>query len=62
TLGVIIKPDLLERGVNRGYLTLARNKYKEFKLKIGYYILKNRSYIEKDFLATKRDKAKRIFF
>jgi GTPase SAR1 family protein len=47
TLGIITKPDRIEgSGSKKAYLDLARNR--DIELKLGWHVLKNRTYEERD--------------
>lgn len=62
TLGLITKPDTLDAGSDseRAYLTLAANKDVVFKL--GWHVLKNRSYEMRNASSAERDEAEDEFF
>lgn len=50
TLGIITKPDTLSRGSEQeqSFLILAKNKNTKVKFHLGWHVLKNRSYEERD--------------
>ncbi|KAK6821152.1 P-loop containing nucleoside triphosphate hydrolase protein [Apiospora arundinis] len=62
TLGLITKPDKLERGSNseKFYLTLAKNQ--EVQLSIGWHVLRNRSYQQQGENSASRDQQESNFF
>jgi GTPase SAR1 family protein len=62
TLGIITKPDFLPAGSDseRSYVDLAENKDVNFRL--GWHVLKNRDYKERDCSAEERDEIEREFF
>ncbi|KAG0647027.1 Interferon-induced GTP-binding Mx1 [Hyphodiscus hymeniophilus] len=62
TLGIITKPDRLERGSGseKGFIELANNKDGFFQL--GWHVLKNRSFDERDCDLTDRNTAEETFF
>ncbi|KAK8852091.1 P-loop containing nucleoside triphosphate hydrolase protein [Apiospora arundinis] len=62
TLGLITKPDKLERDCNteKFYLTLAKNK--EVQLSLGWHVLRNRSYQQKGANSASRDQQESDFF
>ena len=62
TLGLITKPDTLDAGSDgeAAYLKLAQNKDVVFRL--GWHVLKNRSYEMKDASSAERDEAEENFF
>ena len=62
TLGVITKPDRLEKdsGSEKSYMSLARNE--EVFLKLGWHVLKNRSFSEGDTTFLQRNANEAFFF
>ncbi|KUJ18596.1 dynamin family protein-like protein [Mollisia scopiformis] len=62
TLGIITKPDGLPEGSisQKNFIDLANNEDIFFKL--GWHVLKNRSYEESDFTIEERDEAEATFF
>lgn len=62
TLGIITKPDRLSAGsgAEQGYLTLARNE--DVFLKLGWHVLKNRSFEEGSSSFLERNIAETTFF
>ncbi|KAJ9257405.1 hypothetical protein DTO207G8_2159 [Paecilomyces variotii] len=62
TLGLITKPDTLDRGSESemSYIQLAQNK--DVKFRLGWHVLKNRSYDMRGATAAKRDEAEAQFF
>jgi GTPase SAR1 family protein len=62
TLGIITKPDRLEKdsGSEQSYLKLARNE--EAHLKLGWHVLKNRSHADKDINFLQRNANEAMFF
>ncbi|KAN0076071.1 P-loop containing nucleoside triphosphate hydrolase protein [Elaphomyces granulatus] len=62
TLGLITKPDTLDAGSDseRAYVELAQNK--DVKFRLGWHVLRNRSYDMRDATATERDEAEAQFF
>ncbi|KAK6584650.1 hypothetical protein PZA11_002874 [Diplocarpon coronariae] len=62
TLGLITKPDTLDEGSDseRFFVELAQNKDVEFRL--GWHVLRNRSYATRDMTALERDKEEADFF
>jgi len=62
TLGLITKPDTLDAGsgMEASYLKLAQNEDVYFRL--GWHVLKNRSYEMRDVPSTERDEAEEGFF
>jgi hypothetical protein len=62
TLGIITKPDYLHEGSEseRHYVDLAQNKDVSFRL--GWHILRNRDYQERNNTAEERDRAEEDFF
>ncbi|OXV05809.1 hypothetical protein Egran_06423 [Elaphomyces granulatus] len=62
TLGLITKPDTLDSGSDsqRAYVELAQNK--DVKFRLGWHVLRNRSYDMRDATATERDEAEAQFF
>ncbi|SPQ20272.1 d2ff7535-15ba-4b15-bbe1-66474a22c4e8 [Thermothielavioides terrestris] len=62
TLGLITKPDTLDEGSDseRFYIELAQNKDVQFRL--GWHVLRNRSYAERDSSTAARDAAEAEFF
>ncbi|KAK3064962.1 hypothetical protein LTS18_000771 [Coniosporium uncinatum] len=62
TIGLITKPDTLDAGsgMEASYLKLARNEDVYFRL--GWHVLKNRSYEMRDSSSIERDEAEEEFF
>jgi len=62
TLGIITKPDRLENdsGSEKSYMALARNE--EVVLKLGWHVLKNRSFSEGDTTFLERNANEAAFF
>ncbi|RBR12056.1 hypothetical protein FVER53590_04403 [Fusarium verticillioides] len=62
TMGIITKPDTLDVGSeSEGYFVrLAQNI--EEKLELGWHVLRNRSYDERDFTLVQRNKKEKEFF
>ncbi|KAH9908514.1 P-loop containing nucleoside triphosphate hydrolase protein [Xylariomycetidae sp. FL2044] len=62
TLGLITKPDTLVEGSEseRVYVNLAQNKDVAFRL--GWHVLRNRSYAERNTSTSQRDQAEEEFF
>lgn len=62
TLGIITKPDQIDRGSNKEkkLMRLARNE--EFRLKYGWSAVRNRGYSTKDDSDNERDETERRFF
>ncbi|KAI9152287.1 Interferon-induced GTP-binding protein Mx [Paramyrothecium foliicola] len=62
TMGLITKPDTLDSGSEsqRSWLVLVQNK--DVQLRLGWHVLKNRSYGERDYTSAQRDKAEEEFF
>ena len=62
TLGLITKPDYLDAGSDSeaSYLKLAQNNDVVFRL--GWHVLKNRSYDKRDATSAERDEAEEKFF
>lgn len=62
TLGLITKPDTLDRGSDseRFFVELAQNKDVEFRL--GWHILRNRDYAMRDVSTLERDEKETAFF
>ncbi|KAK3306692.1 P-loop containing nucleoside triphosphate hydrolase protein [Chaetomium strumarium] len=62
TLGLITKPDTLDEGSDseRFYIELAQNKDVQFRL--GWHVLRNRTYAERDASTAARDAAEAAFF
>ncbi len=62
TLGLITKPDTLDKvsDCERFYVELAQNKDVQFRL--GWHVLRNRSFAERDSLTAARDAAETEFF
>lgn len=61
TLGIITKPDTLPKGseMEQSFLNLAQNKRVKFRL--GWHVLKNRTYEERDYSLAQRDKSESEF-
>ncbi|KAK7959186.1 uncharacterized protein PG986_004040 [Apiospora aurea] len=62
TLGLITKPDTLDEGSDseRFYMELAQNKDVQFRL--GWHVLRNRNYSERDVSTAERDENEEDFF
>jgi GTP-binding protein EngB required for normal cell division len=62
TIGLITKPDTLDPGSDseNSYVKLARNKDVVFRL--GWHVLRNRSYETRDATSVARDKTEQTFF
>ena len=62
TLGLITKPDCLDAGsdMESSYLNLARNRYVVFRL--GWHVLKNRSFEMRNASLAQRNEAEEAFF
>lgn len=62
TLGIITKPDTLSVGSESeaAFVDLARNQHVAFRL--GWHVLKNRSYEIRDASSEERDAAEQVFF
>lgn len=62
TLGLITKPDTLDEGSEseRSYFQLAQNK--DVKFRLGWHVLKNRSYEMRDATSRERDEDEARFF
>ncbi|KAK8113072.1 hypothetical protein PG984_013598 [Apiospora sp. TS-2023a] len=62
TLGLITKPDTLDEGSDseRFYMELAQNKDVQFRL--GWHVLRNRNYAERDVSTDERDEIEEDFF
>jgi hypothetical protein len=62
TLGLITKPDTLDRGSDseRFYVELAQNQ--DVKFRLGWYVLRNRSYASRDTSTAERDEAELELF
>ncbi|CAN9314364.1 unnamed protein product [Alternaria alternata] len=62
TLGLITKPDTLDKGSDseRFYLELAQNK--EVKFRLGWHVLRNRDFTTKDSTTEERDQVEASFF
>lgn len=62
TLGLITKPDTLDEGSDseRFYMELAQNKDVQFRL--GWHVLRNRNYSERDVSTSERDEIEEDFF
>ncbi|KAI1182583.1 P-loop containing nucleoside triphosphate hydrolase protein [Nemania serpens] len=62
TLGLITKPDTLDVGSDseKFYVELAENKNVKFRL--GWHVLRNRSYVTREASITERDQAEAEFF
>ncbi|KAI4709423.1 hypothetical protein J4E89_006172 [Alternaria sp. Ai002NY15] len=62
TLGLITKPDTLDKGseMERFYFELAENK--EVRFRLGWHVLRNRGYVSKDTTTKERDEAEALFF
>lgn len=62
TLGLITKPDTLDEGSDseQYYVQLAQNK--DVKFRLGWHVLRNRNYAERDVSTAERDRAEADFF
>lgn len=62
TMGLITKPDTLDSGSDseKSWIQLALNK--DVELSLGWHVLKNRSYEQRDFTSAQRDAAEEEFF
>ncbi|KDN67056.1 putative dynamin family protein, partial [Colletotrichum sublineola] len=62
TLGLVTKPDTLDAGSDSeaAYLKLVQNK--DVKFRLGWHVLKNRSFQMRDASTEDRDKAEEVFF
>ncbi|KAI0405870.1 P-loop containing nucleoside triphosphate hydrolase protein [Xylaria palmicola] len=62
TLGLITKPDTLDTGSDseRFYVELAQNK--DVKFRLGWHVLRNRSYVTREASAHERDQVEAEFF
>ncbi|KAI1144905.1 P-loop containing nucleoside triphosphate hydrolase protein [Nemania diffusa] len=62
TLGLITKPDTLDKGSDseRFYVELAQNQ--DVKFRLGWHVLRNRSYASRDTSTAERDEAEMEFF
>jgi GTP-binding protein EngB required for normal cell division len=62
TMGLITKPDTLDEGSDseRSWVRLASNE--DVELTLGWHVLKNRSYEQRDFTSAQRDEAEEKFF
>lgn len=62
TLGIITKPDTLHAGSDseRSFVELAENKDVSFRL--GWHVLKNRDYLQRNCSTNERDEMERQFF
>ncbi|KAG9249424.1 interferon-induced GTP-binding protein Mx [Emericellopsis atlantica] len=62
TLGLITKPDKLDHACEdeQTYITLAENK--DVNLRLGWHVVKNRDWKERDMTAEQRDGSERQFF
>lgn len=62
TMGLITKPDTLDAGSDseRSWVRLASNE--DVELSLGWHVLKNRSYEQRDFTSAQRDAAEEEFF
>lgn len=62
TMGLITKPDTLHKGSDseQFYLNLAQNSDVHFRL--GWHILRNRDYPERDYSSEERNETERAFF
>lgn len=62
TLGLITKPDTLDVGSDseKFYVELAENK--DVKFRLGWHVLRNRSYVTREASTTERDLAEAEFF
>ncbi|KAK8054613.1 P-loop containing nucleoside triphosphate hydrolase protein [Apiospora phragmitis] len=62
TLGLVTKPDTLDEGSDseRFYMELAQNKDVQFRL--GWHVLRNRNYSERDTSTEERDEIEEEFF
>ena len=64
TLGIITKPDDLPPGSEseKSFVSLARNEEKVVSFKLGWHVLKNRSFSERDDTFTQRNRSEADFF
>lgn len=64
TLGIITKPDALDAtsGREREYINLANNSVEAHQLKLGWHVLKNRSFVTRQSTSDERDHAEVEFF
>ncbi|KAL1799646.1 hypothetical protein ACET3X_003683 [Alternaria dauci] len=62
TLGLITKPDTLDKGSDSEsfYLELAQNK--EVKFRLGWHVLRNRDFTTRDSTTEERDRTEALFF
>ncbi|KAI8931074.1 hypothetical protein NX059_012085 [Plenodomus lindquistii] len=62
TLGLITKPDKLDKGseMEKFYLELAQNK--DVKFRLGWHVLRNRDYASRDSTSEERDQVEADFF
>jgi GTP-binding protein EngB required for normal cell division len=62
TLGLITKPDTLDKGSDSEsfYLELAQNK--EVKFRLGWHVLRNRDYTTRNSTLEERNRAEQLFF
>ena len=62
TLGLITKPDTLDEGSDseKAYLNLALNKDVQFRL--GWHVVKNRDFHQRDATKKQRDASEKLFF
>ena len=62
TLGVITKPDQLSKGSEseQAFINLAKNQEIDFRL--GWHVLRNRNYEERNSSSTERDQVEKAFF
>lgn len=64
TLGIITKPDDLPPSSEseKSFVSLARNEDKVVSFKLGWHVLKNRSYDQRDYTFNQRNKSEATFF
>lgn len=64
TLGIITKPDDLPPGSEseKSFVSLARNEEKVVFFKLGWHVLKNRSFNERDYTFSQRNRSEASFF
>src|SRR2546421_6161851 len=60
TLGVLTKPDLVDRGAEKDVLDLVQGKKQ--KLRLGYYVVRNRGQQERTVTTTDRHQKESLFF
>ena len=60
TLGILTKPDLINKGAEQDTIDLVRGRKK--KLKLGYYLIRNRGKKEQNLTLVERNHLKSTFF